>query len=177
MQALKFLLPLMLAALVQGCQSVKTYENEGICPPGSSTTNPQTNIKVKLGLWYFQHHHIALAKQTLIKALQADPKDLNSLDAYAYIMAATGNRPVAEKMYRKALQLYPYSGRATANYGVFLCEMGKYKAGLKYLSLAIDNLCYTNTSEALNNAVLCAKKSGNTDKVDYYKRALRHLSS
>lgn len=126
-----------------------------------SQANDKPNLKaaainVKLGLAYLQKGHISRAKKKLLIALNQGPKYIPAYEAMAYYYDKTGQFNEAEQYYTKALSLNYQSGKAQNNYGAYLCSHGQYRKSLGYFLNAVKDPHYLTTSEAYENAGLCA---------------------
>jgi len=80
----------------------------------------------------------------------------------------------AERNFRQAIQLDPSSSESRNNYGMFLCQRGREKEGIRQLLDAVKNPLYPTPEIAFKNAGLCARKAGDTKAAEsYFVQALK----
>lgn len=122
-------------------------------------SNPTAaNYNAELGLNYLQQGDVERAKSKLWLALKQDPHNPIVQDAMGFFLEQTGETQQAQNFYLKALTLAPHSGIAQNNYGTFLCRQGQYQQSIQHFLLATQDLQYLHTSQAYENAGLCALK-------------------
>ncbi|HYL17695.1 MAG TPA: type IV pilus biogenesis/stability protein PilW, partial [Burkholderiales bacterium] len=81
---------------------------------------------------------------------------------------------LAEKNFRRALKIDPSSSEAKNNYGLFLCQRGRQKEGIRQFLDALKNPLYATPDVAYKNAGLCARKAGdNKAAEEYFTKALK----
>jgi len=130
---------------------------------------------VSLGLGYLQQRRPQLAIQSFTRAIELD-----SRLASAHHYAAESYRQMrqyarADKHFVKALKLAPKDAAIKNNYGVYLCDRQRYDEADGYFIEAIEDKFYTSTAEALENAGLCARKSGDSVlAAKRFRQAIEH---
>lgn len=132
-------------------------------------------LNLDLGFRYFHQGEIARAKSKFNRAMRLAP-DLPEVHySYAFFLEQVGEADAARKSYLQSMRLAPESGIVRNNYGTFLCRQGQYQEALDLFDRAVKDRSYAKSSEAMENAGLCALK--NRDRVlaqSYFERALRH---
>lgn len=130
---------------------------------GSGTGSDEDSaaeINVRLGLGYLQQGRPQLAISNFKRAIELDPR---LADAHHY--AAESYRRMkqyarADDHFTRALKLAPKDSAIKNNYGVYLCDRQQYAEADKYFTEVLQDKFYTSTSEAFENAGLCARQSG-----------------
>ncbi len=158
-------------ALLSACQTGIPGESDF---SGHEAYNPKAaQINVRLGLSYLQVKSMQRAKRKLIRALEQDPKSAQANGAMAYYLEVTENKPRAEAYYRKAIKLADEKGAALNNYGAFLCRQKQQAKAEQYFMRAVQVPTFVRSSEAYENAGLCALETPNLAKAQrYFKMAV-----
>jgi type IV pilus assembly protein PilF len=99
-----------------------------------------------------------------------DPRLPSAHNGIAILYEKLGELNLADKHYRKAIQLDAKDARALNNYGTFLCRTGKYKESEQYFERAASNPLYKQPASALKNAGICALKDNDPDKAESFFR-------
>lgn len=126
-----------------------------------ATNQPAENLaaagyNVQLGLGYLAQGDRARAKEKLLRAVDLAPDAVDPYLALAYYYQKTAHLKAADIAYQQALAIAPDAGASNNNYAAFLCANGDYQQALKYFQYAIDDVYYTQTASAYENAALCA---------------------
>ncbi len=129
----------------------------------------------QLGLAYLQQGDRPRAKQSLLRALENEPRSASVNAAMAYFLETTDDIKLAGVFYKKAIH-YSKSAEIAAhwnNYGAFLCRKGDTAPAEIYFLKAAHYFKYTHTALAYENAGLCALAAGDQVKArTYFKQAL-----
>jgi type IV pilus assembly protein PilF len=128
-------------------------------------------INVQLGMAYLARQDIQRAKMKLMLAAEEAPSLPDVWYAMGYFHEVTGDKALAKNDYLKALSLAPDKGEVQNNYGTFLCRSGNYEESIKHFILATKDKDYINTSDAYENAGLCALKIPNLELAMHYFQA------
>lgn len=132
-------------------------------------------INVSLGAGYMSQGNLELASEKLLKALRQAPDLAEAHWTFALLQMRLRNDEAAEHHFRKALELDPDDPRAHNNYGIFLCERGRYQAAVEEFLRAARDPLYDGIAGAYVNAGLCAEKIPDPAAAEgYYKAALEH---
>lgn len=130
-------------------------------------------INARLGLSYLQQGNYDVALEKLKRALE---QDSNLPAAHHYIAAlynATRSFDLADQHYRRAIRLSPNDPALLNNYGVFLCEQGRYREAEERFVRAAGIPGYRQPEEAWQNAAMCMLRIPDNNKAEqYFRRAL-----
>ncbi len=127
----------------------------------------------QLGLAYLRQSDRPRAKRKLLRALELAPNSPDVNAAMGYFLEKIGDTDKATYFYKKALSLAPNSGAQYNNYGAFLCRKGQYKEAEKFFIKAVDDVHYSHSAAAYENAGLCATAIPDYGKaMFYFKKAL-----
>jgi type IV pilus assembly protein PilF len=114
------------------------------------------NINVMIGYEHLKLKNYSKAKQSFMHAWQISPKSSKTNAALAYYFAITHQANYAELFFKKAIHYAIVDkGRYWNNYGSFLCSIGRYREGKKYLLIAAKDVNYVSNAKAFDNAKLC----------------------
>ena len=126
-------------------------------------------MRVQLGQEYLQQGAYEVAMREIDKALQIDARSSQAHHAKALLHQRLGQPELAENAFHRALELAPGDPRLNNNYGIFLCERGRYADAQTHFDCAIDNPFYTTPETAYLNAGSCSATAGT------YQEAERQL--
>ena len=130
-------------------------------------------VYVGLGIGYMEEKQYEVSLDNFKKALAINPRLPSAHNGIAILYEKLGELDLADKHYRKAVQLDAKDARALNNYGTFLCRIGKYKESQQYFERAVSNPLYDQPASALKNAGICARKDNDTAKAEaYFRRSL-----
>ncbi|WED21344.1 type IV pilus biogenesis/stability protein PilW [Vibrio sp. JC009] len=159
-----------LACLLVGCVTVSGQKENG-----QFDAVKAADARIVLGLRYFQSGDLIRARENLELAVKYAPDYYRSLNSLAFFYEQIKEYDLAGKAYRKALRKSPQNGDVLNNYGAFLCKRGQYQKADEYFNRAIEQPDYYLTSHSYENAAMCALKSNDINKAEYYfKRSLDH---
>jgi type IV pilus assembly protein PilF len=164
----RFILYMVFVLVLSACASMGEEENPRI----NNKTAAQANTQ--LGIMHMREGNYDVARLKLEKALELQPDRVDAHEAIAILFAQVGEAGLAEKHYKKSLQINPKYARGHNNYGQFLCAQGHYKKAEKEFLLAANNPFYDFPSLPLTNAGLCAKRVPDMVKAEeYFRLALK----
>lgn len=143
---------LLLGILLTSCSSMKTQDSD------EKQKVKTAKVNVQLGIAYLERNDVNRAKRKLLTALDQAPNIPETWYSMAYFLESTGNKEQAKKYYLKALALAPDRGDVQNNYGTYLCRSGQYDDAIDHFMLAVKDPEYLDTSDAYENAGLCALK-------------------
>lgn len=144
LRTILWLIVTCIVAVASGC-GLKMYY-----PP------PAVDAHVSLGLTYLQQGNLAQARLMLNQAIAAQPKSPANWGAMAYLEERSGNLALADRDYRRAIELAPAEGEGYNNYGVFLCRHGQQRTGIQAFLQAVQLPHYIYRAGAYQNAGRCA---------------------
>ncbi|HYW04551.1 MAG TPA: type IV pilus biogenesis/stability protein PilW [Gammaproteobacteria bacterium] len=141
--------------------------------PFPESVKQAARLNTQLGIGYMQQEQYELAKQKLMRALsQADLPETHV--ALAELYRRMDRDKLAEKQFRKALDLAPDRPETHNNYGVFLCDQGRYKDAVSQFMQAVNNPAYSTPAYAYTNAGLCVQRKGDSRQAGkYFRQALQ----
>lgn len=145
-------LPLLLVASLGlgGCagQAVQT-----------TSTSP-VEAYTELGLGYLERNNLPRALAALDHALQADPQDVEALQAMAIVYQRQGESRLAEEYFQRALAQAPDFTRARNNYAAFLYDRGRTREACEQLEQASRDTQYNNRAQLFANLGQCQQEIG-----------------
>jgi type IV pilus assembly protein PilF len=106
-------------------------------------------------------------------AVNADRSYAPAYDALALVYMELKEDAQAEANFRQSLKMNPNSSETRNNYGLFLCQRGREKEGLRQLLDALKNPLYQTPDVAYKNAGVCARKSDPKLAEGYFHRAVK----
>ncbi|MBR9728253.1 type IV pilus biogenesis/stability protein PilW [Shewanella intestini] len=166
----------LLSVTLSGCVTERTYSGTDV-PVVERTidTNAAARERMQLGLKYLSRGNAEQAKYNLDKAVDYAPQLSEVYVALAYFYQTVGDVTRTEQAYEKAINRRDASGDARNNYGVFLCQQGKFDRSEKMLLAAIDTPKYTRTASSYENLGVCSRKAGDNAKArNYFTMALKY---
>jgi len=139
-----------------------------------SVSAQRAKIHTELGVNYYQNGQLGVALEELNTAVAADRSYGPAYDALALVYMELRQDEQAEANFRQALKVSPNSSETKNNYGLFLCQRGREKEGLRQLLDALKNPLYPTPDVAFKNAGVCARKAGdNKGAESYFLRAVK----
>ncbi|MEJ2360277.1 MAG: type IV pilus biogenesis/stability protein PilW [Gammaproteobacteria bacterium] len=120
-----------------------------------------SRLNAELGLGYMREGQYERAKYKLDKAIKYNPENPHAYHYMAELYRRLKEYDKAGKYYRKAMALDPSDMDIQNNYGVYLCEIGKYDKAYKHFDKIIDNPIYPSRANTYENVGLCAARQGN----------------
>ena len=168
---------LALAVLLAAC-TTQNAPKQTVGARTASTTDSiaaeRAKIHTELGVNYYQNGQLGVALEELNTAVASDRSYAPAYDALALVYMELKDDNQAEANFRQALKLNPNSSETKNNYGLFLCQRGKEKEGLRQLLDALKNPLYPTPEVAYKNAGVCARKSGDIKGAEtYFQRAVK----
>jgi len=144
MRLVRFTTPLLLLALLAGCQS--SAEKKQI----EDDRDKRAAFHYRLGIDALHKGLLPKAFEELILSDKIAPDNPETLDAIAYAWRVRGDTRQAKKYYERALD--HDAGSATRNnYGSLLIQMGEYKKAIKQLEIALEDPRYRSQALAFVN--------------------------
>ncbi len=115
-----------------------------------------------------------MALEELNIAVAADKTYAPAFNALGLVHMDLKEDDQAEKYFRQAIKIDPSNSETKNNYGMFLCQRGRQKEGIRQLLDALKNPLYATPDVAYKNAGLCARKAGDTKSAEeYFLKALK----
>lgn len=136
--------------------------------PEMKTRIARTNAE--LGMGYLQQGDRKTAIEKLLKAVEADPDYAPAQHSLALAYQEFGQIELAEKHFRKTLELLPNDGAIRNNFGAFLCGQKRYAESDEQFKAALRDPTYATPQAALENAGTCMLRVPDLDKAEQYLR-------
>ncbi len=156
--------PLVLVSLLTlaGCAQNTTRQD--------TASTKAAEVNVELGIAYMQQGNKAVALEKLKRALEQDPGLPQAHTAIAVLYESLIEYDLAEKHFKKALQLDPKNSSAHNNFGGYLCRRGNYTEAVSHFEQSAANPLYDRPEQALTNAALCVARDGQREQAEVYLR-------
>jgi len=164
--------------LLSGCVSESTYSGTDVLVAEKKfDSESAARQRAQLGLTYLQKGNSQQAKYNLDKAMEFN-SDIEAVHvSMAYYYQTVGELENAEASYYKAISTDDASGDAMNNFGVFLCQQGKYKQSEEMFLKAVHMPKYTRSASSYENLGICSRKAGELDRAKkYFTTALKYDS-
>lgn len=156
--------------LIGGCVYQSNYVGSGQPTKSHEQVDPvaAAHTRIALGLKYLELGQISEAKYNLDKARDFAPRLSTVYTALAYYYQTVGEHQGVEQAYQSAIKFDAQNADAYNNYGVFLCNLKRYKEAEQAFLAAIHIINYLRVAESYENAALCALKNREYAKANLY---------
>lgn len=115
-------------------------------------------VNAELALRYFNQDELQLAKSKAEKALEQDDKNALANSVNGLVQQQLGDAKAADRFLRRSVQLAPDQPEYANSYGVFLCQSGRVRDGVKQFVAVAENPLHRAPALAYENAATCAMK-------------------
>ncbi len=147
--------------------------DKGTVPGVKPDYRRAAEINAQLGIDYLRQGEVLLAIKKLEKASKQDSSLPVVHAGLALAYGRNGELELAEKSFRRAMELSDNDSGLKNNYGVFLCEIGKTGQAFKLFAEAASNARYPTPEIAYTNAGACARRVGELERAENeFRRAL-----
>ena len=130
----------------------------------------------QLGVGYMQRGQLDVALENLNQALELNPDSVHTNNMMALLRWRLKEYAEAEKFFRKALDSEKGNSEAWNNYGVFLCERGRYDDAERAFTRALADPLYKTPAEANVNAGMCQMRKPSPTLAEKYFRAALEIN-
>ena len=131
-------------------------------------------VNAELALRYLNQGELQLAKRKAEKAIEQDNKNALANNMNGTVQQRLGNMDKAEDYLRRAVELAPDQPEFANGYGVFLCEAGRVRDGVKQFVAVAENPLHRAPALAYENAAMCAMKDKSHDLAEQFlEKALK----
>jgi type IV pilus assembly protein PilF len=156
---------LLVLFFINGCATNQSNDSDNV-----SNSRKSAESNTSLGLEYMNRGQYEVAMGKLKKALRDDPTYAPGQTVMAVLYERIGEKKMAGKHYRKAVEADPRNGDVNNNYGVYLCQTGEENKAIGYFLKALDDPFYSSPAVALTNAGSCSMSKNDLDSADDYLR-------
>ncbi len=130
----------------------------------------------QLGVGYMQRGQLDVALENLNQALELNPDSAQTNNMMAYLQWQLKQYVEAEKYFRKAVDEGKGNSEAWNNYGVFLCERGRFDDAERAFTRALADPLYKTPAEANVNAGMCQMRKPSPTVAEKYFRAALEIN-
>ena len=132
------------------------------------------DLNAQLGLGYMNQGHYKRAMEKLEKSLKFNSDNVQAHHYKAELHRRLNQADEAEKHYQEAMSLAPKDANIKNNYGVFLCEQGKYDLAYAQFKSSTEDPLYTARAAAHENIGLCSMREGKLREAEQsFRNALK----
>jgi type IV pilus assembly protein PilF len=161
---------LLLAALLTGCASSATREEEG---GFAGDYDSPADLYVALAAEYYRQGQLDAALQRAKRGLDLDSRNARAHYMLGILYQRIGENAKADSHFAEAAKLEPKNPDVQNARGTFFCSQKKYREADEQFRKASSNPLYGTPWVALTNAGLCARKAGNQQQAEsYLQRAI-----
>lgn len=141
--------------------------------PTPASPQERARAHTELGASYLHIGRFAVALQELNEALKADPRYVPAHNTLGLVHMELREDDKAKASFERALRIDPADSDTNNNYGLFLCDRKREKESIRYFLAALKNPLYATPQDALVNAGICSRRSGDLASAQaYFERAL-----
>ena len=142
--------------------------------PSKPDFKAAARANTELGLAYASQGRLDVAEVKLKKAIDEDDSIAQAHSGLGYVYWQRGDMEDAQTQFRRAISLDDIDPEIHNNYGAFLCDQHKYEEGDRNFMLALKNRDYATPAKAWNNAAVCARQAGDSERAETdFRRALQ----
>ncbi len=155
-----------LLAVLAGCSSSQTINEE-------ERRLESAEVNAELGLRYMQKENYQLAHEKLLRALGQNPESVKANHYAAELYRRLKEYDKADRHFRIAIDEAKGDDALVNNYGVFLCERGRYdEAEAQFLNI-LGNPVYRQKAQLYENLGMCLVQKPDMQKAeDYFRKGL-----
>lgn len=163
-----------LAVVVTGVLMLGACVTVSDHPEDIASAAKRAEIHTELGANYLMRNQLDVAKAELEEALRLDSDNSAAHNIMALLQIRLKDDSKAEYHFRRSISLDPDNSDARNNYGVYLCERGRYDDADEQFRTALKNPLYKSPEQADVNAGICRlKKSDKVAARQYFRAALQ----
>ena len=163
----------VLAALLVSLTACVTETTGELRPQSPPDLEEAAKINTQLGVDYARQGRFDVAEEKLRKAVDQNDRYAPAHGVLAYVLTQRGDREGAEREYRRALALAPDDAATHNNFGVFLCDLGKFKEADQAFRTALADRNYATPEAAWTNAGICQRQARDPRAEDSFREALK----
>ena len=161
---------LLMTLVLASCSTTESTE------PQKWDPEKRADAHVQLGLDYLRRDQYEVAREELDLALSIDPDSDRAHHGKALLMAETGYPEEAAAGFARAVRINPQNHVAVNDYGIFLCQQGKYDDGLEVLQGIVDRADNRVRSTTWLGMGLCHYSADRWEESQEYLRQVLQVS-
>jgi type IV pilus assembly protein PilF len=161
----KSLLSIGMSMLLFACAGQQTKPPAETIPPN----DPEANVKEAIR--FLKQDNPERALNTVLQTLEKDPNNVEAYNVAGLVYQKYAQPELADKYFRRALDLEPQSANIRNNYGIFLCAGQEYEKAEENFLIAATSQHPHATEVSYTNAGLCALRVPDLDRAAQYFRA------
>jgi type IV pilus assembly protein PilF len=150
---------LLTLALIGGCATTSD-------PAGTPSQNEAARLNLQLGIGYMQTGRFEVAQDKLRRALQFDNRFAEAENALGVLHEETAEPSLAERHYRRALEIRPNYLLAKMNLGRLLCSAGNTDQGRALFLEAATHPEQATPEVAYTGAGVCSRIAENLPQAE-----------
>jgi type IV pilus assembly protein PilF len=163
---LRYLLLLFTFGLLTACASAN--KPVGIGSNANNAVVERAQAHTNLGAAYLQQNKLEIALDEFTQAIQILPTYAMAYSGLAMVRSALRQDAEAEFNFKKSINLDSTISETRNNYGIFLCDRGRYDESIKQFLEAVKNPLYSTPNLAYANAGICAARSNDMQAAEQY---------
>ena len=141
----------------------------------SADTQRAAELNAQLGLGYLKQGQYKRALSKLDKALSFDSSNANAYHYKAELYRRLNDHAKAEEYFKQAIDLAPNNLTIQNNYGVFLCDTGRYDEAILLFKKPLQDALYSHKSQSYENIGLCRLRQGQITQAEQaFNQALKY---
>ena len=125
-----------------------------------------SEINAQLGLGYMQHGQYERALRKIKKAIEYNPENAHAYHYRAELYRRLREYDKAEENYKQSLDIDPKDANTLNNYGIFLCDQGRYEEAYANFRTIIEDPLYKYKADAYENLGLCSYRQGKLQQAE-----------
>ncbi len=181
----RLLLGITLLLSLVGCQQGAVVNNPGTSDDlvdstgkfGQENKSGAGDVYVKLAIAYMREGQLDVALIKAKRALEVEPNNAEGHNVIALLFDRLGEKGLAERHFKKSLQLDGQNSYVLNAYATYLCRQQRYPEADRFFLRALENPLYKTPEVALTNAGICARRGGKLEQAETYLRRALSINS
>lgn len=162
----RYLFLLISFALLTACATAN--KPVGVGSNVNDAVLDRARAHTNLGAAYLQQNKLEIALDEFSQAIQILPTYAMAYNGLAMVRSVLKQDKEAEFNFKKSIDLDPSVSESRNNYGIFLCDRGRYKESIQQFLAAVENPLYSTPNLAYANAGICAARGNDTQSAEIY---------
>jgi type IV pilus assembly protein PilF len=162
----KYLFLLISFGLLTACAT--TNKPVGVGSNVNDAVLDRARAHTNLGAAYLQQNKLEIALDEFSQAIQIMPTYAMAYNGLAMVRSALKQDEEAEFNFKKSIDLDPSISESYNNYGIFLCDRGRYSESVEQFLMAVKNPLYSTPNLAYANAGICAARGNDILSAEKY---------